>query len=44
MNNRQRYALTHPIDEDHLVHLETCRTARDLGNDVWSWTVLAIDR
>ena len=44
MNNRQRYALTHPLDEPHMARLATCKTVRDLGNNIWSSTILAVDR
>lgn len=44
MNNRQRYALTHPLDEFHMERRDACKRVRDLGNDRWSITVLAVDR
>lgn len=44
MNARQRYALTHPLDEFHQDRLATCRRHRDLGDRLWSTTVLAVDR
>lgn len=44
MNSRQRYALTHPIDEYHMRRLATCKTDRNLGGDLWSSTILAVDR
>lgn len=44
MNNRQRYALTHPVDEFHLDRLETCKRARRHDDGIWSTVILAIDR
>lgn len=43
-DNRQRYALEHPIDEPHLRRIATCKTVRDHGNNIWSSTILAVDR
>lgn len=44
MNNRQKYALTHPIDEAHMERVNTCRTVRELSDGMWSTMVLAVDR
>lgn len=44
MNNRQKYALTHPLDQDHADRLATCKTMRDLGGGLWASRVLAVDR
>lgn len=44
MDKRQRYAPTHPLDEAHMDRMATCRRIRDLGDRIWSTTVLAVDR
>ncbi|MEJ7724326.1 MAG: hypothetical protein WKF64_08480 [Ilumatobacteraceae bacterium] len=44
MNGRQRYALTHPLDEFHMDRMATCRRVRDLGGGMWSSVILAVDR
>lgn len=44
MNSRQRYALTHPLDEFHYDRLATCRRLRHIVGRLWSTTVLAVDR
>lgn len=44
MNKRQRYALTHPIDEAHMKRIATCRRMREHDDGVWSTTILAVDR
>lgn len=44
MNSRQRYALTHPLDEFHMDRIDTCRRLRDHGGGVWSSIILAVDR
>jgi len=44
VNNRQRYALTHPIDEFHMERIATCKTDRDLRDGIWTTVILAVDR
>lgn len=44
MDKRQRYALTHPLDEHHMGRLAACRRTRDLGDSIWSSMILAVDR
>ena len=45
MNQRQRYALTHPVDEASLIRLTTtCKRTRQLDARLILSTVLAVDR
>jgi len=44
VNSRQRYALTHPLDEFHMARIANCRRLREHGDRLWSQTILAVDR
>jgi hypothetical protein len=44
VNKRQRYALTHPVDEFHMDRMQTLRRLRNLGDGLWSLVILAVDR
>ena len=44
MNKRQRWALTHPLDEYHMDRMPTLRRLREHDDDVWSSVILAVDR
>ena len=44
MNKRQRYALTHPLDEFHMDRIEILRRHRQWDDGTWSTTILAVDR
>jgi hypothetical protein len=43
LTKRQEFALTHPFTGDQR-EIAPLRRVRDLGNRLWSTTVLAVDR
>lgn len=43
MNPRQRYAITHPLDEAHLDRMAHCTRTRELAGLILC-TILAVDR